>query len=233
VSAGLLEALMALAMVRLADRPAAAVYRTVADSAVELVPGADAVTLALGPPEALQVVAHAGTPDCSRLDHAAGPARQAVASGSLVHARGDLSPWPRLAATAGAAGVCDVLAEPLDLGPRRCASLVFFATLRPIDGADLAIVEAFAAQAAVVLANTAAFDELRRANDQLTEGIRSRETIGLAKGILMRQEACSETEAFRILVAASQRLNRKVRDVARDVIALAEGRAELKPGSGD
>ena len=97
----------------------------------------------------------------------------------------------------------------------------------------MATVEAFAAQAAVVVANTAPFDELRRANDQLTEGIRSRETVGLAKGILMRQETCSETEAFRILVAASQRLNRKVRDVGRDVIALTEGRAGLKPGSGD
>jgi GAF domain-containing protein len=224
---------MALATMRLADRTAGAVYRAVADVAVDLVPGADAVTLALGRPETLQVVAHAGSPDCRRLDDAVMPARQAVISRSVVHAHGDFSAWPALAAAAGGAGVCDVLAEPLDLGPRRCGALSFFATVRPVDSEDVAIVEAVATQVAVVVANAAALDELRLANDQLTEGIRSRETVGLAKGILMRQEACGETEAFRILAAASQRLNRKVRDVARDVIALAEGRAGLKPGSGD
>ena len=70
-------------------------------------------------------------------------------------------------------------------------------------------------------------EDLRTAKKQLTDGIRSRETIGLAKGILMHQESCSERAAFRILVTASQRLNRKVRDVAADVVALAEGRARL------
>jgi GAF domain-containing protein len=233
VSAGLLETLTALAMVRLGDKPAAALYQTVADAALDLVPGADAVILALGPPEQLRVVASAGTLDPSRLDQAAGPGRQAVTTGDLVHARGDLSIWPGLAAAAGSAGLRDVLAAPLVLGPRHQGSLSFFATVRPLDGPDLATAEAFAAQAAAVVANTVALDELRRANDQLSQGIRSRETVGLAKGILMRQEACSEIEAFRILVAASQRLNRKVRDVARDVIALTEGRADLKRGSGD
>ena len=233
VSAGLLQTLTALAMVRLADKSADAVYQTVADAAVALVPGAAAVTLALGPPEQLRVVACAGTPDCSRLDQAAEPGRQAVTTRSPVHAQADLSKWPAVASAAGAAGVHDVLAAPLDLGPGRQGSLSFFATDRPLDSADLAAAEAFAAQAAVVVANAVAFDELRQANDHLTDGIRSRETVGLAKGILMRQEACSETQAFQILVAASQRLNRKVRDVARDVIALTEGRAGLKPGSGD
>lgn len=233
MSASLLQALVTLAMVRLVDRPANAVYQAVADAAVDLVPGADAVTLALGPPQARQVVAHAGTPDCSRLDQAAGPACQALTSRSPVHARGDLSTWPQLASAAGLAGVRDVLAQPLDLGPRHCGSLSFFATAHPMNGEDLATVEVFVSQAAALVANTAAFDDLRRANDQLTEGIRSRETIGLAKGILMHQEACSETEAFRILVATSQRLNRKVRDVAGDVVALTEGRVGLKREPGE
>ena len=233
MSVGLLQTLSALAMVRLANKSVDAVYTTVADAAVDLVPGAAAVTLALGRPEQLRVVACAGNPDCSRLDQATEPGRQAVATRSLVHAGADLSKWPALASAAEAAGVRDVLAAPLFLGSGRQGCLIFFATVRPLDGADLATAEAFAAQAAVVVENAVAFEELRQANDQLSEGIRSRETVGLAKGILMRQEACSETDAFRILVAASQRLNRKVRDVARDVIALTEGRASLKPGSGD
>ncbi len=227
-----MDALATLVSVRLADQQAADVYQAVAEVAVDLVAGAGAAILTLGPPEGLRVVSHAGMPDCSRLDEAVEPARQAVTSRSLVHAIGDMSNWPRLAAAAGSAGVCDVMAEPLDLGPRCCGCLSFFATAAPLDAMDVLAAQAFAKQAAAVVANAVAFDELRRVNEQLTEGIRSRETIGLAKGILMRQEACREPEAFRILVATSQRLNRKVRDVASDLIALTEGRAELNRESG-
>ena len=46
----------------------------------------------------------------------------------------------------------------------------------------------------------------------------SRAEIEQAKGILMAQSGVSADEAFRVLSRASQRENRKLRDIARDIV---------------
>lgn len=53
--------------------------------------------------------------------------------------------------------------------------------------------------------------------EQLQDALRTRDVIGQAKGILMATGAVTEDEAFTILVRASQRENRKLRDVAADL----------------
>lgn len=53
---------------------------------------------------------------------------------------------------------------------------------------------------------------------QLEEAIRTRDVIGQAKGILMAQEHLTADEAFERLAGTSSRLNRKVRDIAEEVI---------------
>jgi AmiR/NasT family two-component response regulator len=53
----------------------------------------------------------------------------------------------------------------------------------------------------------------------LTSALATRDVIGQAKGILMATEAVSEEDAFLILVRASQRANRKLRDIAADVVS--------------
>lgn len=42
--------------------------------------------------------------------------------------------------------------------------------------------------------------------------------IGQAQGILMERERISATQAFDVLRRASQHLNRKLRDVAQDLV---------------
>lgn len=54
---------------------------------------------------------------------------------------------------------------------------------------------------------------------QLHEAVLTRDVIGQAKGILMATGAITDEEAFEILVRASQRENRKLRDVAADLVA--------------
>lgn len=68
----------------------------------------------------------------------------------------------------------------------------------------------FAAHAAVAMVGA------RRAH-QMDEAIRSRDTIGQAKGILMAREGISEDEAFDLLRRASQRMNVKLRTVAEQI----------------
>jgi hypothetical protein len=65
----------------------------------------------------------------------------------------------------------------------------------------------------------------------LRAALATRPVIDQAKGILMARHGCSAEEAFRMLAQASQRENRKVRDVARRVIANVTGSAADVDGS--
>ena len=56
------------------------------------------------------------------------------------------------------------------------------------------------------------------ANQHLQDALESRDVIGQAKGILMAREGLDADEAFDVLRRASQRTNRKLRDVASDLI---------------
>ena len=47
----------------------------------------------------------------------------------------------------------------------------------------------------------------------------SRATIEQAKGIIMAHKHCSPDEAFQVLVRASQRENRKLREIAELIVA--------------
>jgi AmiR/NasT family two-component response regulator len=58
--------------------------------------------------------------------------------------------------------------------------------------------------------------------EQLREAISSRAIIEQAKGVLMAQRQCTAAAAFELLVTASQRSNRKLREVAQ---ALVDGTA--------
>lgn len=63
--------------------------------------------------------------------------------------------------------------------------------------------------------------ELVRAQDQvehLEVALRSSRRIGMAIGILMASDKIPEDEALELLRAASQQSNRKLRDVADDVV---------------
>lgn len=85
------------------------------------------------------------------------------------------------------------------------------------DAHDRALAAVFAAHAAVaVRAATTA--------DQLQGALGSRDLIGQAKGLLMARGADTADEAFELLKKVSQQQNRKLRDVAADVV---EHRDEL------
>ena len=62
-----------------------------------------------------------------------------------------------------------------------------------------------------------------RAIDQLHEGMRSRQRIGVAVGLLMHRYGMSEERAFAFLVRASSHGNVKLRDVAAEVVREFQG----------
>ena len=87
------------------------------------------------------------------------------------------------------------------------------------DDDDVTVGSVFAAHAAVAL-SAALHDE------QLEEALLSRDLIGQAKGILMAREHVSADEAFEMLRRASQRVNVKLREIARQITEAAQ-----EPGS--
>ena len=76
----------------------------------------------------------------------------------------------------------------------------------------------FAAHAAPLLANVQSIDSARRLSDDLKDALRSRDVIGMAKGVLMGRDGIDEDRAFAVLASASQRENGKLRDVAEDLV---------------
>jgi AmiR/NasT family two-component response regulator len=58
--------------------------------------------------------------------------------------------------------------------------------------------------------------------EQLKEALQTRDVIGQAKGILVAVLHCTSDHAFELLVAQSQSENRKVSQVAAEVVARAQ-----------
>ncbi|MET8077696.1 ANTAR domain-containing protein [Streptomyces sp. NPDC005303] len=75
----------------------------------------------------------------------------------------------------------------------------------------------------VVLERAEQLDRLRTEVEQLRQAIATRPVIDQARGILMATHACSSDEAWNVLREASQLSNTKLRKVAAEVTAGAEG----------
>ena len=76
----------------------------------------------------------------------------------------------------------------------------------------------FGDQLGVAAARATYLYEQHELAGHLQRALESREVIDLAKGILMAAERCSPDAAFDILRRASQRENRKLHDIARDLV---------------
>ena len=117
--------------------------------------------------------------------------------------------WPKYVAHALPLGVVSMLCVPLYVHDRQFGSVSLYATDRSGFGlADEYVARLFATQAALALA------EAHRA-DQMRQALVNRDVIGQAKGILMERHRITPDQAFALLSERSQRVNRKLVDVAR------------------
>jgi GAF domain-containing protein len=152
---------------------------------------------------------------------AEGPCLSAATEGERFHAN-DLASdvrWPRFAEMAKEEGVASVLAIPFSPMGEPIGTLnIYGSTAYCFEDDDVEIASMFAGQAAIVIANSVAYSSAQMANAQLNAALESREVIGQAKGILMERERCSADEAFGLLRGVSQRTNRKLRDVAQEIV---------------
>ena len=132
-----------------------------------------------------------------------------------VFQTGDLAAegrWPQFSRRAfDETGVQSVLSLRLFVERDTMGALNLYATEGDaFDEGDVAVGSVFAVHAAVAMASA-------RREEGLERKAEGREAIGRAKGIIMARSGVSDERAFEMLKAASQRLNLKLRDVARQV----------------
>jgi GAF domain-containing protein len=131
-------------------------------------------------------------------------------------------PWPEFRRAASAHGVRSTLSMPLGVESRPLGALNLYAKTERAFGADATETAAlFGSQVSVVLANAQAYWDARDLSRTLADAAATRSTIDIAKGIIMAGRRCDPDMAFNILVRASQRENRKLRDVAARIVESA------------
>lgn len=114
------------------------------------------------------------------------------------------------------------LRVPLPRGPFPPATLTVFADDRqPWPQHAVATAELIAAEAASILTEWTKLQQARGTIGQLSQALETRTTIGQAQGILMARQQIDAPAAFDVLRRASQRTNRKLRDIACEVVARA------------
>ena len=222
MSSGPESAFVALARDLREGRSRQEIYQIVCDRALVLVDGCERASI--GVLDGDRFSAAAATDDVMRhIDHLQdqlreGPCLEASVDDG-IHLDNDIavtSRWPRLAATVvEQTPVRAMLAVPLVHEGRRRGAVNLFAD-RPQAFSDESVGQAaiLAAFATVAVASASHAEQA----EQLAEGMATNREIGAAVGILMATHKIGQEEAFDLLSKASQRLNRKLRDIARGIV---------------
>jgi GAF domain-containing protein len=179
--------------------------------------------------------------DQAQYDVHAGPCLDAVRYGRtfrIDETLDDNQSWPEFRAAAVAAGVHSTLSVPLVAAGATIGALNLYSR-RPGAFTDAieADVDRFTEPAATLLLNAYMLWEARTLAENLEAALESRAVIEQAKGMLMAGQTIDAEEAFDVLRRASQRENKKLREIAQRLVEQAEERARVRrihrDGQGD
>ncbi|MBB4912763.1 GAF and ANTAR domain-containing protein [Actinophytocola algeriensis] len=219
------------------DEPREVLLARVASRVVRLMPGADAVTVTLvvdGTPNTVAATEESLVPlDQIQYTTGTGPCLDALRTETLVRAeRADMAQrWPAFADVAETTGVLTSLSCPLFLPADGAAS-----SRRALDHrlsgalnvwsfqpdafapAEATLIAMFTSALSSIILTATRWAAAEKQTDQLLVALETRDAIATAKGIVMVYHRLGVDEAFQWLVDASQRTNRKIRDLARLII---------------
>jgi len=223
-------ALHYLASMLLGDKPLTEVLHEVARLAVASIPGVDEASITLLEEDRTRTAAFSGslaaTLDERQYEAGFGPCLDAAQSGDVVRIDDTTHEalYPDFAAVAHRQGVTSVLALGLPMPLRVLGALNLYRrhVTGPFDAQTQSLATAFGTHAAIALANAALLASRERTATHLQAAMASRSVIDQAKGIIMSLARCNADEAFRLLAKQSQHANRKLRDLAAEIVAAAE-----------
>lgn len=162
--------------------------------------------------------------DQVQYDGRTGPCLEAIRTNTILRIdslAGD-DRWAAFSQAAGERGVRSSLSMPLKVGAQTFGGLnLYGGEEAAFDEDDEQVGSVFAFYAAAVIANVAAYWSAQQLAEHLQRAMQHRAAIEQAKGILMARQRCSADAAFEILRRASQRENRKLRDIAVELVERA------------
>jgi len=171
--------------------------------------------------------------DDAQYERDEGPCLHALRTAVQVQitVEAEMARWPVFAEKAREMGIASVLSTPLVMNPGEAiGALNIYAR---DDGGfpehDIRTATVLGEHAAILVGNALALIGATHLNEQLRVALASREIIGEAKGIIMERQSCTRDEAFDILRRASQRENRKLRDLAEELVTRVEARRRDTP----
>jgi len=156
-----------------------------------------------------------------------GPCLSAWAQRAVVRIddTADEDRWSRWCGAVQPLGLRSALSAPLVAADTALGAIKVYAREpAAYDDRSENLLTLFAAQAAILLSNVQTHERAQQLSNGLKEALISRDVIGQAKGILMSQDGIDADAAFALLAAASQREQRKLRDVADDLVRSVERR---------
>lgn len=203
---------------------------------IRVIPGADIASVTLirdgAPTTAVSTDQRAVEVDMAQYAVGHGPCLEAAATGKIV--RVDVNTaheqWPDFTRGALANGVASYLSAPLTVDAEHSGSLNLYGLhahgYRELEGA---LLEVYVTAVEAALRSTARYLAARDEAANLSTALVSRAVIEQAKGILMGAHGITAEQAFRRLVAQSQRENVKLRAVAEQFVTrVVQSRAQVE-----
>jgi transcriptional regulator with GAF, ATPase, and Fis domain len=239
------ERIAGLAQLLLSEDDPDATLRQLAELALEVIPGSDAAGVIAAGDGYWSVAASAGTVadlHDRQLQTGDGPVAEALRYGEprRIDDAATEDRWPAVCAAMAGDELSSCLVLPLRTDREPGGALAVYS--RKPDaflGSTHDIALLFAAQGGVAVRNAALYRGCHRMVANLQTALASRAVIEQAKGILVAQHGYPPDVAFRRLSAISQRSNRKVRDLAADLVQgrinrdlFGVGSARSSPASG-
>ncbi|WP_299960392.1 GAF and ANTAR domain-containing protein [uncultured Modestobacter sp.] len=231
-------ALEQLGGLALRDHSMESVLQTVADLAKEVLPGRLETSICLLQNDRASTTVSTGQlaldMDESQYGRGHGPCLHAAATGELTEIPDTRVErrWPDYARVAWERGNGSSLSVPLPIQESvRGALNIYAGQPHAFDDEARAAAQRFAPYAAVAVANMHAYETARGMADNLQVALESRAVIDQAKGILMERHKLTADQAFQALAAVSMRRNRKVRDIADQLVRTGELDAERPSGT--
>jgi GAF domain-containing protein len=229
------DVLAKLATIVLAEETLDSVLSRVVELAKQVITAADEVSLTLVPRGRAETAAYTGVlamqADERQYGLDSGPCLDAGRGGEVFYIRDMRSEdrWPAYAPQAARIGVLSSLSLPLPIQEDLIGALnVYSRSPDAFDEDDVRAGQAFAAYAAIAVANADSFASTAEMAENLRVAMATRATIEQAKGILMARGGITADQAFEMLVRASQRENRKLREVATELVERVQQR---RPGT--
>lgn len=230
------ESIVALSRFFVGDATLKETLQRVSDLACGAVPAADMVGLTMlvdgRPSTAVFTDESSPEMDAAQYETGIGPCLDAFRSLEPVRLDDTENDehWAAFSESASAHGIRSVLSMPLVASGEGVGALNFYSRTPSAFSSQMEeLASVFSAQAGILLANSQAYWDAHQLSEQLSQAMASRAAIEQAKGIIMGAQRCGADEAFAILVRASQRENRKLREIAEQIVHAATQRRRPPP----